>query len=196
MRALRPSLESLLTFVAIAAVDLAMALTAIRAAHLGSHTHGEMAPGVFVLGVPLMTGLLVAYLVIMLWGLWQRGECHAFLVGFEVFGWGTLFLYLACFVWTNGWSDLVPRYINTVLSPVSATLLESRQTSSDSAAAIAAVIVCMPMLFIALIGGILSSRLRITVVVRPQCDGERVPAQVTFPVGPWRRGMPTTHDWH
>jgi len=81
MRSLSLSLRSLVALVVIVAIDLAMTLTAIRAAELGSYVHGEMAPEVFVLGVPLMAGLLVAYLVIMLWGLVRRASVIPFLSG-------------------------------------------------------------------------------------------------------------------
>ena len=169
MRRPRVRLGSLLAFVAIVACDLAFTLTVIDAGMIGSYSHGEIGPTVFVLGVPLMAGLLVGYFLVMLCGLWRRGESHPFLVGFEVFGWAALFLYLACFVWTDGWSDLVPRYIGGVLSPLNAAAMEetSKALRADhSGLALAAAIVSLPMLIAALFGGMLSSRFRITVVVK------------------------------
>ena len=179
MRSLKLSLRSLLAFVVIAALDMAMTLAAIRAADLGSYTHGEMAPEVFVLGVPLMAGLLFAYLVTMLWALCRNGECPAFLFGFEVFGWAMLFLYISCFVWTNGWSDLVPRYINCVLYAASCGLHVSVRIPPVPGTAIAAFIVSLPMLVFALIGGTLTSRFRITIVMRPRSEDGQKPAKAS-----------------
>ena len=175
MRSPGLSLRSFGALVLIAAGDFAMTLAVIHAADLGSNVHGELAPEVFVLGVPLMGGLLVAVLTIMPWGLWRRGECHAFLVGFESFGWGALLLYLAGFVWTDGWSDLVPRYINSVLSPFAPVLRNYAQTDPIPATAISAAIVSLPMLSVALIGGMLSSRFGITIVVQSQRGAGRRP---------------------
>jgi hypothetical protein len=188
MRSLRFSLGSLLAFVVIAAVDLAMTLTAIGVTDLSEHVHGDIGPKVFVLGVPLMAGLLLAYLVIILWGLRRRGECHAFLVGFEIFGWATLFAYLTCFVWMIGRPNLVLRYISSVLSPFSPILQRCAQTSEHTATVIAAAIVSLPMLSIALIGGVLSSRFGVTVVIRSKCRSGN-PESRTKPeggTGPWK----------
>ena len=173
MRSLRSSLGSLLAFVVIAAVDLAITLSAIRVTNLSESVHGEIGPKVFVLGVPLMAGLLLAYLVIMLWGLYRRGECDAFLLGFEAFGSATLFLYLACFVWNIGRPNLVLRYISSVLSLFSPILQTPAQTSENASTAIAAAIVSLPMLSVALVGGALSSRFGLTVVVRPKHSSRR-----------------------
>ncbi len=182
MRSLRFSLGSLLTIVVLAALDLAAALAAIRITDLSEPVHGNMGPKIFVLGVPFTAGLLLGYLAIMLWGLWRRGECQAFLVGFEVFGWAAVFLYLACFVWDVGRPSLVSRYISTVLSPFSIVLQESARTSEYTATAIAAAILSLPMLSIALIGGFLSARLRVMVVVRPECRPGRQPFWPSGPV--------------
>ena len=50
---------------------------------------------VFIISVVPMACLLVWGLIIGCGGLIRRGECHPFLVGFEVFGWAALFLTLA-----------------------------------------------------------------------------------------------------
>jgi len=164
------SLRSLGALVLVAAGDLAMTTAVVRAADLGSNVHGEVAPLVFVLGVPLLGGLLVAGFANVLWGLWRRGECHAFLVGFEAFGGAALLLYLTVFVWTNGWSGLAVRYIEGILSPFDPVV-----TDETSAVAIAAAIVSLPMLSFALIGGVLTSRCGITLVAESRRGAGRGP---------------------
>jgi hypothetical protein len=52
------------------------------------HYHGV------VIGVLPMTCLLLFGILTGLLDLARRGECHCFLVGFEVFGWASLFAYL------------------------------------------------------------------------------------------------------
>jgi hypothetical protein len=88
MRLLRISLADSIAGIVIAALGLAILRIDLTNEPFWRHGH------TLVVGVLPMACLLV-------WGLWlgigrliSRNECPSFLVGFEVLGWGTLFLFV------------------------------------------------------------------------------------------------------
>jgi hypothetical protein len=89
MRAPRISIGGSAVGIAVAAIGLAILQGDLSSTRFLRHRH------VFIISVVPMACLLVWGLIMGCGGLIRRGECHSFLVGFEVFGWAALFLALA-----------------------------------------------------------------------------------------------------
>jgi hypothetical protein len=148
-----------MVFVAIAALNF----TAIRAVldHSGP-TSELLGLGVLPMANVLAVGLLI--------GRWRRGS-RPFLLGFETFGAAALALYV---VLTSCLRDeVVIPYVNLVVNPLEKIIGRYPPfVIIPIAFAVAAILLVLPQVALALIGGFLFREYRITITKRPP----RVPA--------------------
>jgi hypothetical protein len=115
-------------------------------------SHGEL-----IFGILPMANFLAGSLVILVRGMWRRGECHAFLVGFVAFGTAAMGLYVAWYALAYG--SLVA-YVEAALSPLDT---QAPQWLLNSAVLVA---MTWPQVLLASVGGWLTYRLGIVVARR------------------------------
>jgi hypothetical protein len=160
MRRPRFSIAGLMAIVVLAALDCAAfrALTGPR---------NGLAGNLFAYGVLPMANIL-AFGLPPLPG-WRpgRGELHPFWGGFEVFGWAALLLSSAGAILTPG---LMASYTETVLGPLGPAFDRMGYDPQSPAWLLAEALVLgsvllLPLLLVALLGGWLSSRFRVKVVI-------------------------------
>ena len=130
--------------VSIATLMAAVMLIAIDCAVLRSLRTDTSFVAVASSGILPMASLLAGGLVLLVRGLWWRGECHPFLVGFEAFGVAALGLYVA---WYMLAVESLAAYVEAVLSPLDARTPGWLSTSALSVA------LTWPQLLLASVGG-------------------------------------------
>lgn len=156
MRSPRISIGGSAAGIAVAAIGLAILQGEL------SSTRFLITRHVFIISVVPMACLLAWGLIIGCGGLIRRGECHPFLVGFEVFGWATLFLTLTY----DAFDDQYGMDRLGIVAPVARRVLatEALKFRDIKVALFHMIIFLLPALAFSLGGGWLSQRLGIRVV--------------------------------
>ena len=156
MRLLRISIGGSVVGIAVAAIGLSILQRDL------SDTRFLLVQHVFMISVLPMACLLVWGLIIGCAGLIRRGECHPFLVGFEVFGWAALFFTVAF----DAFTDQYGMYRLSLVAPVARRVLATEAIKFRDIKVILfhMTILSLPALASALGGGWLSQRLGIRVV--------------------------------
>lgn len=164
MTAPRISIGGSAVGVAVAAIGLAILQGDLSSTRFLINRH------VFIVSVVPMACLLVWGLIMGCGGLIRRGECHSFLVGFEVFGWAALFLTLAY----DASDDQYGMDRLGIVAPVARRVLaiEALKFREMKVILFHITIFPLPALAFSLGGGWLSQRLGIRVVSWQQGAGQ------------------------
>ncbi len=159
MRPPRISIAGSTVAVAIFAVGLAILREDLTNVPFYRHGH------TLVVGVLPMACLLVWGLLVGIGGLIRRGECHPFLVGFEVFGWTALFLFVA---YDAGTYRIGEKPLD-VVAPLARRFFRTDHLAYRDYKVLFfhITVFSTPALVAALIGGALSQALDIRLVSRP-----------------------------
>jgi hypothetical protein len=190
MKRPRISLGLLMAVVVLVAVDFAAIRSlltsnvsiqiAIPARSPAGNVIQSVSPIVFALGVIPMATVLLLCALMGLPGLFRDGTSSSFLFGFEVFGWASVFVFIACCALAT---SLVDAYFRILVSKIEPAFIACLAGAPEwlvflSALSCVAVIFSLPELLLALIGGWLTRRLGITIVRqrRPAQEPEPIPA--------------------
>jgi hypothetical protein len=157
-------MDRLMIGVAIIAVALGIIQTDRKSLEVYRYWHE------YVIGVVPMTCLLLFGLITCLLDLRGKGERHPFLVGFETFGWATLFLY-ASFLAVN-YGDSAIRTLDWLTPITDFCYPHGCRYASLDVMGLHMTVLFLPEFFLSLVGGVLFSRLRISLVRRAPERGE------------------------
>lgn len=154
----RISIADSIVGVVVAAIGMAILQWDLSSTDFLSNRH------IFIVSIVPMACLLVWGLIMACGGLIRRGDCHAFLVGFEVFGWAALFITLTYDAFGRQYG--VDRL--SIVVPLACRILATEVVWFRDMRVVLfhITIFLMPALAFSLVGGWLSHRLGIRVVRR------------------------------
>lgn len=155
MNGIRLSIAQLMVAVAVIGAAAALILKDETDQEFYRHWHD------YLIGVLPMTGVLAFGLATGLIGLLRKGECRPFVVGFEVTGWALLYVYASFLAVNYHWRDRTLVY----LAPVTQLFFpDGYAFTAPRVMALHMILLFIPELLLSLIGGLLSTRLGVTVV--------------------------------